>query len=301
LSPFDWEGLTAHLPFGPREWVIDNNLYGHVAALRHYSGATAPLKAYLEHGLFWARTIHRDERHWWVPTIVTFSEERRQLIEAEVPGKKAVPLGPYIHYAAPLWEEERRLEMKQQLGRVLLVFPSHPTRGVGKQFDMALWMDAIKAVAVDYDTVVVSLYFLDALKPEMVEIYRAAGFRVATSGHKFDHHFIRRQRLLLEWADMTMSNEMGTHVGYCRYLGKPHYLVPQEVVSIEEEKGQLQRLLLQGGTDLSMEIQAAMEAGKALFPLHPSAEVQAAQDAWVAQKWGFDSIKSPEEIARLFG
>lgn len=301
LDPWDVTALAAPMPYGPKEWVIDNNLYGHVEALRHYAGATGHLRAYLEHGLFWARTIHRDERQWWVPRILTLSSERKQLIEAEIPGKKAVALGPYIHYATPVWEAQRVEAVKEQMGRVLLVFPSHATRGVGKQFDMAVWLDAIRAVAKDYDTVLVSLYFLDALKPGTVEAYRKAGYRVVTSGHKFDRFFIRRQRMLLEWADMTMGNEMGTHVGYCRYLGKPHYLVQQEVTWLEEEKGQLHRLRQQGGADNFDEIYAEMEVGKALFPRFPSEAIQAEQDRWVAQKWGFAEVKSPEAIASLFG
>ena len=48
-----------------------------------------------------------------------------------------------------------------------------------------------------------------------------------TCGYREDCHFLERQRTLIKLADFTMSNSIGTHVGYCVYMGKPHYSFKQ--------------------------------------------------------------------------
>lgn len=40
---------------------------------------------------------------------------------------------------------------------------------------------------------------------------------------------MNRQRDLIELADMTISNSIGTHIGYCICLGTPHYLFAQKI------------------------------------------------------------------------
>ena len=39
--------------------------------------------------------------------------------------------------------------------------------------------------------------------------------------------FLSRLRSLISISDLTMSNSVGTHVGYCVYMGKPHYVYGQ--------------------------------------------------------------------------
>ena len=36
---------------------------------------------------------------------------------------------------------------------------------------------------------------------------------------------------MIQLADVTMSNSTGTHLAYCSYLGKPHWIVRQEITT----------------------------------------------------------------------
>ena len=300
LSPFDFEALSADMPYGPREAVIDNNLYGHVQALRDHSGATTPLDAYLEHGYFWGGIVHHDAHAWWVPTILTLSTHRRDLLKEQLPHKEAIALGPYIHYARPMYSEEEMRAHKAKLGKVLLVFPSHAVKGVKAEFNLGEFIQKIKLAGKDYDTILISLYYLERAYPERIKAYRDAGFQVVTSGHRFDPHFICRQRTLIEWADLTLSNDMGTHVGYCLYLNKPHVMIHQEVQRLEVSQGELSRLQNQGAGDTFSMAKAEMEEGARLFSDTWESMDQGAARAWVSKRWGFADVKSPEEVRRLF-
>ena len=70
------------------------------------------------------------------------------------------------------------------------------------------------------------LYYQDILNGDAA-IFEDAGFVVVTCGYREDCHFLERQRTLIKLADFTMSNSIGTHVGYCVYMGKPHYSFKQ--------------------------------------------------------------------------
>ena len=49
------------------------------------------------------------------------------------------------------------------------------------------------------------------------------------AGHAYDPHFLDRLRTLIELSDITLSNNLGTHIGYCVSLGKPHWIIPTPV------------------------------------------------------------------------
>ena len=301
LSLFDFEALSADMPYGPREGVIDNNLYGHVQALRTYSGATGRLDAYLEHGYFWGGIVHHDAHAWWVPRVLTLSSHRVSILRQKLPKKEAVALGPYIHYAQPVLSSMEMKALKASLGRVLLVFPSHAVKGTKAEFNLKEFIERVKILGLGYQSILISLYYLERDFPERVAAYREAGFKVVTSGHRFDPNFIRRQRALIELADLTASNDMGTHVGYCLYLNKPHVMIHQEVKLQEVAAGALTRLQNQGAGDTFSMAKAEMEEGAQLFTDSWEAMDQAKARQWVATRWGFDDVKSPDEIKRLFG
>jgi hypothetical protein len=58
--------------------------------------------------------------------------------------------------------------------------------------------------------------------------YREHGFQVVTAGHRSDSYFLSRLKDIIELSDYTMSNFVGTHIGYCISLGKPHYIIKQK-------------------------------------------------------------------------
>jgi hypothetical protein len=301
VSLFDCDQLCDALPYGPFERVIDNNLYGHAYQIREYAGLKTDLKAYLEHGLFWGGMLHADEYHWHFKRVITFSSNRKRDIEEKLPTKRAVPIGPYIHYAKGVLDASSFVVLKKQLGKVLLVFPAHSVLNVEASFDVNLFLDEVERIKTAYDTVLVSLYFIDAKNLEARRVYEERGFRIVTSGHRYDLYFISRQRSLIELADMTMSNEVGTHVGNCIHLGKPHYIFQQKTERISQKKGELER----HSSLFTTEEMNLVEIQKAevldVFSQFNDRGISALQRQIVDKYWGLSETKTAEELAELFG
>lgn len=299
-SLFDVETLAADLPYGPEERVIDNNLYGYATYLKRFAGVQHDLKAYMEHGLFLGGIVHPDQHHWHFPKIVTMSAQRQSILAAKLPQKQSIAVGPYIHYASSILGEDEQVALKKELGKTLLVYPFHSMKNVKVGFSEPELIAEIKRVAKDFDTVLISLYYLDAQDPMKVAAYRAEGFKVVTAGHRYDRHFVARQRSHIELADLTMSNGMGTQTGFCIYLGKPHYIFQQEIAQKAVSTQELKRFKA-AGSGGSVKERVAMERAyfSKLFG-ELRADISAEQYEQTAAFWGFEDLKTAQELRTLF-
>lgn len=298
LSLFEVERLSADLPYTPEERVIDNNLYGYAHYLKEFAGIHKDLKAYMEHGLFLGRIVHQDQFHWHFPKVITMSEGRREILKEKLPQKESIAVGPYIHYAPSLYPQKELQKLKADLGKTLLVYPFHSMKNVKAGFNDQDLIKEIKRVARDYDSVLISLYYLDALDPNKRAAYESEGFKLVTAGHKFDRHFVARQRTHIELADLTMSNGMGTQTGFGVYLNKPHYIyrqdIQQKAISSSESKRFKQS---SGGNERELVAFQRDYFAKLFGELRN--DISTEQYEATAQFWGFESIKTAEELRRL--
>lgn len=300
VSLFDYKALCADIPFGPEERVIDNNLYGQAHHLKKYAGITTDLKAYLEHGCFWGGMVHEDAYHWHFKKIITWSENRKKDIEKKIPSKQAIPVGPFIHYAEPVYDTSTFNRLKDELGKVLLVFPGHSIINLKAEFDSNEFIQEIEKIKVDYDTVLISLYYVDAKNPKVREVYEDMGYRVVTSGNRYDQNFIARQKTYIQLSDMTMSNEVGTHIGNCVHLEKPHYVFQQKLKRTTSKKRELERHdSLFSKDELELSKKQQREVAQA-FSSYTIRKLSQAQKAIADKYWGSSSVKSAEELRKLF-
>jgi len=299
LSIFDYARLSENLPYSPTERVIDNNLYGYAKHLKEYAGIQQDLKAYMEHGLFLGRIVHQDQYHWHFPRIITMSEGRRAILKDKIPQKESIAIGPYIHYANSLYSAEEMKKLKKKLGKVLLVYPFHSMKNVKSSFNDYDLIEEIKRVGKNYDSVLISLYYLDALDKDKQDAYASEGFHLVSAGHKFDPHFVARQRAHIELADLTMSNGMGTQTGFCIYLNKPHYIfqqnINQQAISAQESK---RFKTNSAGSDKEL-VAYQRNYFSTLFSELRS-DISAQQREETGEFWGFDSIKTKEELRAIW-
>lgn len=298
MSLFKYTELCAPIPFGPEERVFDNNLYGQAHHIKKYAGIKKDLEAYIEHGLFWGGMVHQDQHHWHFNKVITYSARRKEDIEAKIQGKTAIPVGPYIHYAEPILSDSEYRDLKDELGKTLLVFPGHSVINLNAKFDTNSFIKEIERLSTEYDTVLISLYYLDALNHELTYLYESKGYKVVSSGHRYDQNFISRQKTIIQLADMTMSNEVGTHVGYCVHLGKPHYLFQQEMERIATKEGEAERHNKLSNKNEVDRMNAERREISNLFSTHNHKLSQDQIDA-VAKYWGTDQIKSKDELVSL--
>ena len=210
-----------------------NSFYGAGRAMREYAGVSLPIKACIEHGLYLGNYINPLEcDDSGLPAVITFGPVREGHIHdgSDIP---VLTVGPYIAYAKDYLDSAEMLRAKQMLGRTLLAFPSHSIDYVEKKFDTASYIEHLKKRAEneEMDTVLVSLYFSDILSGA-ADLYEQAGFVVVTCGYREDSFFLSRLKTLITLSDATSSNSMGTHIGYCVYMGKPHQIYQQSYEAV---------------------------------------------------------------------
>lgn len=300
LSIYDVEALSKEMPYVPLERVIDNNIYGYANYLKQYAGIERDLKAYMEHGLFLGKIVHLDQFAWHFPRIITMSQGRVDILKEKIPQKEAIAVGPYIHYAPPLYSDEEMAQMKKELGKTLLVYPFHSMKNVKVGFNEGEFVKEIKRVAKDFDNVLVSLYFSDALDPERCAPYEAEGFKLVTAGHRFDQHFVARQRAHIELSDFTMSNGMGTQTGFCVYLNKPHYIYRQDIEQKPINSSESARFYNSSGGDERELVAFQRDYFSRLFGEFRS-DISQEQLEATSKFWGFDQVKTKEELLASFG
>lgn len=299
-SLFDFDALTKDIAYSPEEIVIDNNLYGQAYSIKKYAGIKNDLQAYIEHGLFWGGMVHQDEYYWYTKRIITFSARRKDAIHAKGINKEVVCIGPYIHYAQPLFSAEKMQHLKNELGKTLLVFPSKSILNIESKYDVDEFITEVKRIGKDYQTILISLFYLDARNKKITDAYLSHGFKIVTAGHRYDHHFLSRQRAFIELADMTMSNEVGTHVGYCTHLNKPHYIFSQKLERVGVSAKELAReTTLYEAKEDAQRNQEKQEVINAFSIFLPDTITQEQRDV-INKYWGTESVKTPKELKDLF-
>lgn len=196
--------------------------------MQQYAGFDSTAKAAIEHGVYFGNYVNDAELDGsGLPCLITFGPSRVSHISA-VSNVPIAAVGPYIAYAPDYLSPEDQVSLKSSLGKVLLVFPSHSVDRVSVAFDFeGLFEDIDQVVESNQiDEVLVCLYYRDLLSGA-AERYEAKGYRVVTAGYREDLLFLPRLRSLIRISDLTMSNSVGTHVGYCAFFGKPHRVLRQ--------------------------------------------------------------------------
>lgn len=233
---FDYEKLArpyaifAGLTLKPG--LLGNKCYGNWKAIKTAMGDKLDPHNMIEHGIYFGRRILFEECEMSeISTIYTYSPYRLEVLKEHYQGKlgkKVVAVGSYIKYAQNFHSEVELKALKQKYGKILLVFPSHPDPSNDTVYDFEEFMREIDRVGKDYDSIFVSMYWVDIVNGKH-KIYKDKGYTIVCSGNRFDPRFLSRQKDLIELSDMTMSNDLGTHVGYSVALNRPHYMFKQKV------------------------------------------------------------------------
>lgn len=297
-SLFDYKTLVKDIPYFPTDIVIDNNLYGLTYALKEYCGLklNKSLDAYIEHGVFFGPFVRWDQYIWDVSYNITFGRQRCFHLANKQLNKNILAIGPYIHYARNLFTSDDYQKFKDKYGKILLVFPTHCGPETGVVFDIASFINEIERIRINqFDSVFISLYWLDIINGKHISDYETMGYKIVTSGHRFDVNFLNRQKTLIELADLTMSNYAGTHVGYCIYLNKPHYIYKQEVKYLETEGKNSFELWTDEETRLRL-----LEEQEVNNCFQNYKNYISKIDRQIVDKyWGTSFIKSPNELNKI--
>lgn len=238
---FHPELLIKELPLYAYPFIsgkLENKAYGNYDILRSAFNKKFHKRCMIEHGLYFAEYVIKDDCTMdCIDTIYTYSEYRKKAILnvfGEEFNKEIIIVGPYIQYAKNFKSKKELQKLKQELGRILLVFPTHSFVDQDDIYDFDEFSQCIDKIAKQYDTVLISMTGYD-IKYGLASQYIQKGYRIVSSGSRSDPYFLNRQRDLLELADMTISNNVGTHIGYSICLGTPHFIFNQKITTIKKQ------------------------------------------------------------------
>lgn len=226
----DIEALAAPIDSGDLSGLIydfkEPVYYGAFSVLKEYvhldSFVLPPHRLGLQHGYVF-------EMHTWEQSKLelrnfVWSDKLVQMYQEHTDNKDIYAIGAPFFYASSLLSEEQIASEKKRLGRNLLAFPMHSSVCCDTDFDPNKFLSILEEEKKNFDSVRVCMYWKDILRGAH-KVYLEHGFECVCNGHINDINFLRRQKALFEIADATISNGIGSHVGYSVFMGKPHRLI----------------------------------------------------------------------------
>ena len=245
ISPFDIEAYNKKGRFWDGtvgSHIFMNLIYGNYKAINDQKASHFHfLSDYAEHGIVFSespgtiQTIPPSKINK-IKNIYTFSDRRckiiRNYLETTYPNIcnkiKLHAIGPYILHVNSFYNEKELNSIKNKLGKTLIVFPVHSLFNVEVSYDWNSFIQDIKNAGKEFNSIIICLHFIDVINGK-APLYEKQGFKVVTAGYSNDPLFINRLKSIIEISDMTMSNALGTHIGYSIALNRPHYFCGQNI------------------------------------------------------------------------
>ena len=275
------------------ELTYGNDSYGIGSAIRSFSGYKHNIKANCEHGLILGERITPgDCIVSGLPGVITMSPYRKSILQKRT-GLPVLSVGPYIRYVDGLLDEISLKDIRRKLGKIGLVFPAHSTHASSQIYDFKNLSDTVMEIKETYNinTILVCLYFRDI---SQAAVFEKQGFDIVCAGHSHDPSFLKRLRTLIELSTVTISNSIGTHIGYSIALGRPHFLIDMGSTLKIETSERVNELV--GLTfDQNQTYYECVNEVKDAFRKH-SLSITSSQLEVVEKYWGLSNIKTPTNI-----
>ncbi len=285
-------------PQATAEWNNSNDFYGIAGTLKAFAGlpATYALAGTVSHG-------HFMEFAWDVelnaPLPVMFGMDQPYARYLEGRSRKLhLAVGPYLHYARAPYTAQQGAELKAALGKTLLIMPPHSTHHVEARFEHACLLRQIAPLRQHFDTLLVTIYWKDALTG-WAETYAKAGLTPVCAGHMYDNGFLARLRGVMDLADAAFFMGRGSQIPFWMSLNKPLlFAQPGEKLQLVASQGHGSDLARPGALRDAFVDRLQRDFGQA-GPQWP--------DNWsdqallpYADSCGLNSLRQPWELRTLF-
>ncbi len=290
----DIKSLAQNRPLITSEIDKLNDSYGHAFILKNYAGIKEKyqIKGVLEHSVMLMDQVWLGDFSIPLPVHFTFSSYRFPYLR-QVTNKALFAIGPSIHYASPQFSSEEIKQMREALGKTLLVFIPHSSIQILVEFHHEKILPYIKKIEKEFDNILVCIGWRDVQR-NMEAPYKAEGYTCVTAGHVFDRNFLPRLKTLIRLSSHTMSFGFGTHIGFCIHLGKPHWVYPVPMPVSAPDR--ISRTAMYHGTPLAVgQTEYFMELFK-----EPRDDISDKQKELVDLWWGGNEVRSPGELRELF-
>lgn len=287
--------------------VRNNRLYGNEWILRKYSGSSKYLIAMIEHGLYFGNNRQKVglKHEWELGSILTYGEYRKNLLKKDRPEYYCEMIGPMIHYASIKKKFREVLLQKIDTGaRTLLFFPVHGNAFFSPIYDISMTIKKVIEIADKRDckNIIICVYYgdMDLFEKAVSKEKRNDRIQIVSCGNRYSEDFLCKQKALISLANLTVSNNLGTHLGYCIYMKKPHILLPQDFSYRGNERVIRADF---GGVNRSANWKSDFDDETKLFQTYfneQEEKITEEQYKLCDYYWGFTKVKSPFEIKMIF-
>jgi len=278
------------------EYVNHNTWYQHGLSIKTYAGFNKKYKlpVSIEHGLHLLDQYPPYEIDNNLPGLFVISEHRKN-IYSKYTDKEIISIGPYIHYADSLLTKSKYLKEKKRLGKVLLFMPSHSDVYSIVTHNDYDYLEEVKKISKDFDTVRVCLHWFDVEKC-LYKQYQNFGWEIVCAGHETNHLFLSRLKSIIECSDMVIVESVSTSLGYAIHHKKPVMVINPFVFAKITDKG-IEDNISQKTIDDTLR-NPIIEKAAGLFSNY-SDKITNEQLGFVDKYWGLSSTKSKDEMRNI--
>lgn len=280
-----------------RKRRLNNNIltssggyYGQEQWLKKYCGYKDPIYAHIEHGVYFGDNPTKVgwKPEWDLGNVVTFGDSRYTLLKELYPDYNILRVGPRVHYAPT--DMDYYKEIKSKLipnEKTMVLYPHHSIGDDKHSYNTKVFIDGAFKVADSFGikNILISLHPTDFEHGADLQ-YKDTNVILVTGGAA-NEGFLPRLRAIMQLADLTYSNALGTHVGYSIYLGTPHILNLES--NPPANKG-----------EFSSKVRERFYEEQSLFTSVFSGKngltITNEQRELCDHYWGFSHVKSPEEL-----
>lgn len=276
----------AYIPLVPSNWG-----YGHEFWLKKYANYYDDIYATIEHGVYfgnqalgYGNPIHEE---WHIGSFITYGSYRKELLSKTYPNNKIYCIGPYIRYAETDEIYKHEILSKIKNGRIITLFPAHSVHTAPRNYDHDKLIDEVNSFAnkVDCCNKLVCLKTED-YKTEIIKKYKNENYCIVSCGSD-PVTFLPRQRAIFSVSDVTVSNDLGTHVGYSIAMKKPHFAISPVGLDCKDE------------TLVDLDYSVLLEQKNHFaqdFKADTACQISQAQYEFVDYYWGLNIHKTSEEM-----
>lgn len=285
--------------------VRSNRYYGDEFLLRRYAGINRDLYALIEHGVYFGNNTRKIpfEHEWELGCILTNGDYRLRLLKEEYSNYYCEAIGPLILYAPGNDNLKNKLSEEMKInGRVLLFFPAHGLGYVSPVYSIDyLATKLIKIAEINNcKNIIVSTYNSnDEIIRKLKEKKSGINIQNYSCGGRYNQDFLINQRAIIELSTVTVSNALGTHLGNCVALNKPHILIHQDISfegDVESEFGKKSK-----SDNWKTQYQKEVSDFEKMFNQSESpAILSPEQYSFCDFYWGFSHKIKPEEMIEIY-
>lgn len=288
---FDYNYAIRNRPDKDHQVKGSGRFYGYNYILKEYSQYKGIINADSEHAPALDMIEGSDYKGTAGPVLIVNAKQRADFLKGII-DKPIFPIGPSIHYAKSIYNDFDIKVIKEALGKTLCIYPMHDIENFHYVGSTRRFIEYVKQIQDEYhyDTVLVSMYFVDIERGRHFE-YEREGWHIVSAGRRENYDFNNCMKTIIELADYAIVEGYASVISYCIYMGVPVTIFHKDFTFMER-----------GVDNLSNENGIPSKTQHLFEKMFESYDEEISREKYdFCNYWyGYDNILQPVELRLLF-